>query len=149
MLIFVILNCPHSVLICFCLKCFLNVVYSPKLLRYRSDYRCNSYKFCKTAKFLWNSNDLFRFFPLQNIVFQTHSISFLFSRKRKPIYQRIVEWCAMKRNKRKSFKIQLRPYTTAKLMLKSLKNVQNPTFRRSTASSGIRKNIPRGAYIQM
>ena len=34
------------------------------MLRYRSDYRCNSYKFCKTAIFLWNTNDLFRFIPL-------------------------------------------------------------------------------------
>ena len=39
-------------------------------------------------------------------------------------------------------KVLLRPYTTVKLILKS-------SFRRSTASSGIRKNIPRKAYIQI
>ena len=45
----------------------------------------------------------------------------------------------------KLLKIQLRPYTTVKLMLKALKNVGGPSFRRSTASSGIRKNILLGA----
>ena len=37
-------------------------------------------------------------------------------------------------------KVLLRPYTTVKLILKTFKN---PSFRRSTASSGIIKNIPR------
>ena len=44
----------------------------------------------------------------------------------------------------KLVKFQMRHYTTVKLILKSFKNPSG--FRRSTASSGIRKNIPRKAY---
>ena len=40
----------------------------------------------------------------------------------------------------------MRPLTTVKI---TIKNPKNPSFRRSTASSGLIKIIPRGAYIQV
>ena len=46
----------------------------------------------------------------------------------------------------KSSKVQLRPYTTAKFMLKSFKI---RTFADQRHHQGYEKNIPRKAYIQM
>jgi len=57
----------------------------------------------------------------------------------------VVGCCPSVAFRMKVAKVEMKPYTTV-LTLKSFKN---PSFRRSMASSGYEKNIPRKVYIQM